>query len=51
MAQLREILVARETHYQQAQCHLDTTGKTVDESTSELIQLINSHNIFPNQAP
>lgn len=50
MAQLREILMARESHYKQAQCHLDTSGKTVDESTDELLELIDSHDIFAKQA-
>ncbi len=46
MAQLREILLARESRYRQAECHLDTSGKTVDESLNDLCELIASQAIF-----
>lgn len=46
MAQLREILLARESRYRQAECHLNTSGRTVDESLADLRELIASHNIF-----
>ncbi len=45
MAQLREILLARESRYQQAEHHIDTSGKTVDDSLAELCQLITAKNI------
>ena len=46
MERLREILIARESRYGQAEHHLDTSGKTVDTSLSELIALTTSHDIL-----
>ena len=46
MAQLREILLARESRYRQAEYHLDTSGKLVDESLSDLRELMLSNHIF-----
>lgn len=46
MTQLREILLARESRYRQAECQLNTSGRTVDESLDDLLQLIASLNIF-----
>lgn len=43
MEQLRSILTSREAHYQKAQAVLDTSGKTVERSVSELQQLIQDH--------
>jgi XRE family aerobic/anaerobic benzoate catabolism transcriptional regulator len=43
MEQLRSILTAREAHYAKAQATLDTSGKPVDQSLRELIQLISEH--------
>ncbi len=45
MEQLREILVARESRYGQAEHHLDTSGKTIEASLAELRTVISSHNI------
>lgn len=46
MAQLREILLARESRYQQAEHHVNTSGKTVDNSLAELCQLITANKIM-----
>ncbi len=46
MEQLREILVARESRYAQAEHHLDTSGNTIDVSLAELSSLIASHGIL-----
>lgn len=46
MERLREILVARESRYGQAEHHLDTSGKTIDISLAELRSLIASHGII-----
>lgn len=43
MERLREILVARESLYGQAELHLDTSGKTVEVSLAELRELVLSH--------
>ena len=40
MDQLRSILTSREAHYEKAQAVLDTSGKVVDRSLAELLQLI-----------
>ncbi len=40
MDQLRSILTSREAHYEKAQAFLDTSGKVVDRSLAELLQLI-----------
>lgn len=46
MEQLREILVARESRYRQAEHHLDTSGKTIDATLSELRSLVSTHGIL-----
>lgn len=46
MEQLKEILVARESRYGQADYQLNTSGKTLDASLAELCELIQSHNIL-----
>ncbi len=46
MTQLRQILLTRESDYRQAECHLNTSGRTVDESLEELRELIASHNMI-----
>lgn len=51
MAQRCEILLVRESRYRQAECHLNTSGKTVDESLADLCGLIPSNNIFASGAP
>ncbi|WP_050931775.1 helix-turn-helix transcriptional regulator [Aestuariivita boseongensis] len=43
MEQLRSILTSREAHYEKAQAVLDTSGKPVDRSLAELLQLIQDH--------
>lgn len=43
MDQLRSILTSREAHYERAQAVLDTSGKPVDRSVAELMQLIQDH--------
>ncbi|MFK7858233.1 MAG: helix-turn-helix transcriptional regulator [Granulosicoccus sp.] len=48
MAQLREILLARESRYRQAEFHLNTSSRTVDQSFADLSELIASHKIFAN---
>lgn len=40
MDQLRFILTSRETLYEQARAKLDTTGRTLEESTADLLALI-----------
>jgi len=42
MEQLREILIARESRYAQSEHHLDTSGKAIETSLSELHQLVSS---------
>ena len=46
LVQLREILKARETYYSQADHVLDTSGKSLDASQSELSNLIRSGEIL-----
>ncbi|MFK7997065.1 MAG: helix-turn-helix transcriptional regulator [Granulosicoccus sp.] len=46
MTQLREILLARESRYKQADIHLDTSGKSVDASLAELCKLVSSHHLM-----
>lgn len=46
MIQLRQILTAREAQYGQADHVLDTSGKSVDESLSELSDLVRSYDIL-----
>ena len=46
MARLREILEARESRYRQAGHHLDTDGRSVEASASELGELIRSHGLL-----
>jgi XRE family aerobic/anaerobic benzoate catabolism transcriptional regulator len=41
MRELRDILKAREPFYRQAQAQLNTAGKTVDQSFSALLELVN----------
>ena len=43
MEQLRSILTSREAHYERAQAVLDTSGKPVDRSLAELLQLVQEH--------
>ena len=43
MEQLRSILTGREAQYEKAQAALDTSGKPVDRSLSELLHLIQDH--------
>ncbi|MFK8079483.1 MAG: helix-turn-helix transcriptional regulator [Granulosicoccus sp.] len=50
MAQLREILRIRESRYRQADYHLNTSGKTVNESLGDLSALIQSHNLLASDA-
>jgi len=45
MAQLRQILKAREVHYTKAAYQLDTSGKTIQTSRAELNQLLRAHNV------
>ena len=40
MAQLKSILTSREAIYDRAQARLDTSGKTVEQSLRELLNLI-----------
>ncbi len=40
MAQLRTLLTSREALYERAEARLDTSGKTVDQSLAELIDVI-----------
>jgi XRE family transcriptional regulator, aerobic/anaerobic benzoate catabolism transcriptional regulator len=42
MEQLKSILTARETLYAKAEAQLDTSGKTVEESLGELLQLVDA---------
>ncbi len=49
MDRLREILVARESRYEQAEYHLDTSGKSVDASLTELLALITSNDILSHK--
>lgn len=51
MEQLREIVVARETRYRQAEHHLDTSGRTVKASLAELRELIASQDILASGTP
>lgn len=51
MTQLREILLARESRYCQADYHLNTSGKRVDESVADLCELIESNNILRAASP
>lgn len=46
MVQLREILLARESRYRQAEYHLDTSGKSLDASFTDLCELIKTDNLF-----
>lgn len=46
MEQLREILIARESRYGQAEHHLDTSGKTIDATLTELRSLVSTHGIL-----
>ena len=46
MVQLRQILKAREARYAMADHHLDTSGKTVEQSGLELLDLIRLNNII-----
>ncbi|MCY3983354.1 MAG: helix-turn-helix transcriptional regulator [Roseovarius sp.] len=50
MVQLRQILKAREALYSLADHHLDTSGKTVEQSGLELSDLIRSNNIICDKA-
>lgn len=43
MAQLKTILTSRETLYDRAEARLDTTGRTPEQSTEELVALIEAH--------
>lgn len=45
MQRLREILATRESSYAKAEHHLDTSGKTIDETIKELSALIDIHGI------
>lgn len=46
MEQLREILVARESRYGQAEHHVDTSDKTIDATLAELRSLVLTHGIL-----
>lgn len=46
MEQLRSILTSREVQYQKAQEVLDTSGRSVEHSLSELLQMIQDHRFF-----
>jgi XRE family aerobic/anaerobic benzoate catabolism transcriptional regulator len=43
MKELKSILTSREALYEKAQVSLDTTGKNLDDSLSELLDLIRDH--------
>lgn len=43
MEQLKFILTSREALYEQARAHLDTTGRSVEQSTADLLGLIKLH--------
>lgn len=51
MAQLRLILTGREADYARADAVLDTSGKTVDTSLSDLLTLIDQHGFLPAETP
>ena len=46
MDQLRSILTSREALYERAEAMLDTSGRTVDESRDELIELIRARHFY-----
>jgi XRE family aerobic/anaerobic benzoate catabolism transcriptional regulator len=50
MIQLREILKTREALYAQADYCLDTSGKSVEDSASELVDLIRSYDVLGQNA-
>ena len=50
MERLREILAERESRYRRAEHHLDTGGRTVEDSLADLRGLVASHDIFPCRA-
>ena len=45
MEQLRQILKSRETRYEQAAYQLDTSGKKIQTSRSELKELLVTNNV------
>lgn len=49
LVQLREILKEREAQYSRADHALDTSGKSIDESASELMMLVRSLGIFDQE--
>ena len=51
MAQLRLILTGREADYGRADAVLDTSGKAVETSLSDLLNLIDQHGFLPVETP
>ena len=49
MAQLHDLLRAREARYRRAEHHLDTGGRTVEASRAELVELVRSSGIVAEQ--
>jgi len=50
MVQLREILKSRQSRYQQADYHLSTRARTVDESLDDLSQLVAAHDLLSDES-